>query len=119
MVLFTSAQYTIRTEGAADYRFADDLLWSVAPGWLFLIEEERNLTLSAVFSGEHKGSDHIHGELLPRTASNNLYLGPELFYSFSNRFSLQLAFDLPVATDVGGAAVKPETRSRASVSFSF
>ncbi len=119
MVLFTSSQYTIRTEGAADYRFANDLLWSLAPGWLFIIEEEKNLTISAVVSGEHKGSDHIQGELLPRTASNNLYLGPELFYSFSNRFSLQLAFDLPVATDVGGATVKPETRSRASVSFSF
>jgi hypothetical protein len=119
VVLFTGAQYTIRTEGAADYQFANDLNWSLAPGWLFVMSEDQNLTASVVFSGENKGSDHLDGELLPRTASNNLYLGPELFYSLNNRISVQLAFDLPVATDVGGAAVKPETRSRASVSWSF
>jgi hypothetical protein len=116
---FGSAQYTFRTEGAADYRFANDLVWSTAPGWLFLIGEDQSVALSMVFSGEHKGSDHLDGELLPRTAMSNLYLGPEVFYAVSNRFSLQLGVDLPVALDVGGAAVKPETRSRVGVSWSF
>jgi hypothetical protein len=116
---FGSAQYTFRTEGAADYQFANDLVWSSAPGWLFLIGEEQSLAFSLVFSGEHKGSDHLNGDLLPRTAMSNLYLGPELFYAVSNRLSLQLGVDLPVALDVGGAAVKPETRSRVAVSWSF
>lgn len=117
--LFASAQYTIRTEGAADYRFADDVTWSAAPGWLFLLGEEENLTLSLVCSGENKGSDHIQGQLLPRTAANNVYLGPEIFYSVSNRIFVQLGVDLPVAIDVGGAVVEPETRSRASITWSF
>jgi hypothetical protein len=117
--VFGSAQYTFRTEGAADYRFANDLVWSTAPGWLFLIGEEQSLACSVVFSGEHKGSDHLDGDLLPRTAMSNLYLGPELFYAISNRLSLQVGVDLPLALDVGGAAVKPETRSRMAISWSF
>lgn len=117
--LFSSALYTFRTEGAADYRFANDLAWSLAPGWLFLVGEEESIAFSAVFSGEHKGSDHLDGDLLPRTAVSNLYLGPELFYSLSNRVSIQLGVDLPIAIDVGGAAVKPETRTRIALGWSF
>jgi hypothetical protein len=117
--LFTSALYTFRSEGAADYRFANDLAWSFAPGWLFLLGEEESLAFSLVTSGEFKGSDHLDGELLPRTAVSNIYLGPELFYSLSSKVSVQLGVDLPIATDVGGAAVKPETRTRFAVGWSF
>lgn len=119
LVMFGSAQYTFRTEGAAGYRFANDLSWSAAPGWLFLLGEEESLTVSTVLSGEDKGSDHLDGELLPRTAVNNIYLGPELFYAVSGSFSLQLGFDMPIILDVGGAAVKPETRTRVALSWVF
>lgn len=119
VVAFTSAQYTIRGEGAADYRFANDLLWTAAPGYLFLLGEEESLSVSAVLSGEYKADDRLNGAALTRTSANNLYLGPELFYSMTNRISVQLALDLPVSLDVGGAAVKPETRSRLALSFSF
>lgn len=119
LVSFASAQYTIRGEGAADYRFADDLLWTAAPGYLFLLGEEESLSVSAVLSGEHKGDDRLNGAALSKTSANNLYLGPELFYSMTNRVSLQLAMDFPVALDVGGAAVQPETRSRFALSVSF
>jgi len=119
VVAFTSAQYTIRGEGAADYRFANDLLWTATPGYLFLLGEEESLSVSVVLSGEYKGDDRLNGAALTKTSANNLYLGPELFYSMTNRMSVQLALDLPVSLDVGGAAVKPETRSRLAVSFSF
>jgi hypothetical protein len=117
--LFSSAQYTIRTEGAADYRFADDLSWSAAPGWLFILGEEESIATSLVVSGESKGGDHVNGQFLPKTAANNVYMGPEVFYSVTDRLSILLGVDLPLSVDVGGAAVKPETRSRAMVSFAF
>lgn len=117
--IFSSAQYTIRTEGAADYQFADDLSWSAAPGWLFILGEEKSLATSLVVSGERKGGDHVNGELLPKTAVNNVYMGPEVFYSITGRLSVLLGVDLPISIDVGGAAVKPETRSRAMVSVAF
>jgi hypothetical protein len=119
LVGFSSAQYTIRGEGAADYRFANDLLWTAAPGYLFLLGEEESLSISAVLSGEHKGDDRLNGARLSKTSANNLYLGPEIFYAASNRLSVQLALDLPISLDVGGAAVKPETRSRIALSLSF
>jgi hypothetical protein len=65
------------------------------------------------------GGDHLNGEFLSKTAVNNLYLGPELFYSLTNRVSVLFGIDLPIAIDVGGAAVKPETRSRLAVTVSF
>lgn len=119
LVGFTSAQYTIRGEGAADYRFANDLVWTAAPGYLFLLGEDESLTVSVVLSREHKGDDRLSGASLSKTSANNLYLGPEMFYSLSNRVSLQVALDLPIALDVGGAVVEPETRSRVGVSVSF
>jgi hypothetical protein len=117
--IFSSAQYTIRTEGAADYRFADDLSWSAAPGWLFILGEEKSIAASLVVSGENKGGDHVNGEFLPKTAVNNVYMGPEVFYSVTDRLSILLGVDLPLSVDVGGAAVKPETRSRVMISFAF
>lgn len=117
--LFSSAQYTIRTQGAADYRFANDLSWSAAPGWLFVIGEEETIATSLVVSGESKSGDHVNDELLPRTAVHNVYMGPEVFYSITGRVSMLLGVDLPISIDVGGAAVKPETRSRAMVTVAF
>jgi hypothetical protein len=119
LVLFTTGLYTFRGEGAAGYRIANDLAWSAAPGWLFVLGEEETITLSLSLSGEHKGRDRLKGEAVSRTASNNIYLGPELFFAMSNRLSLQLSVDLPLSVDVGGAAVEPESRSRFSVSWSF
>ncbi len=119
LVGFTSAQYTVRGEGAANYRFANDLIWNTAPGYLFLLGEDQSLSLSVVMSGEHKGDDRLNGDPLTKTSANNLYLGPEIFYSSSSSLSLQFAMDMPVTLDVGGAAVKPETRWRVAISMGF
>jgi hypothetical protein len=86
---------------------------------LFILGEEKSIATSLVVSGERKGGDHVNGALLPKTAVNNVYMGPEVFYSISGRVSVLLAVDLPISIDVGGAAVKPETRSRAMVSVAF
>jgi hypothetical protein len=94
-------------------------LWTAAPGYLFLLGEDESFTVSAVLSGEDKGNDRLNGAALSKTSAHNLYLGPELFYSMTSRVSLQLAMDFPISLDVGGAAVKPETRSRLALSFSF
>lgn len=118
-VSFASVQYTFRGEGAADYRFANDFVWTAGPGYLFLLGEEESLSLSVVVSGEHKGDDRLQGISLSKTSANNVYLGPELFYSMTNKLSLQLAVDFPIALDVGSSVVKPETRSRIALSMSF
>jgi hypothetical protein len=119
IVGFASTQYTIRNEGSADYRFANDLIWSIAPGYLFVVDEEESLSLSAVLSGEQKGDDRLNGVALSRTSTNILYLGPELFYSVNERASLQVALDIPVYLDVGDAAVKPDLRGRLALSITF
>jgi hypothetical protein len=118
-VSFASVQYTFRGEGAADYRFANDFVWTAGPGYLFLLGEEESLSFSAVVSGEHKGDDRLQGVSLSKTSANNVYLGPELFYSMTNQVSLQVAVDFPISLDVGGSVVKPETRSRIALSLSF
>lgn len=119
LVAFTTAQYTVRGEGAADYRFANDLVWSVAPGYLFVIGEDESLSVSALVSGENKGDDRLNGERLSRTSSNNTYVGAEIFYAVNTKGSLQLALEVPVAINVGGAAVEPEIRGRVGVGVGF
>jgi hypothetical protein len=116
---FGTAQYTVRGEGAADYRFASDLVWSVAPGYLFLIGEDESLSLSLLVSGENKGDDRLNGARLTKTSSNNTYVGGELFYAVSTKGSFQLALEVPVSLNVGGAAVEPELRARIGAGWSF
>lgn len=113
------AQHTFRNEGEADYRFANDTSWSATPGYLFLLNDDNNLSLGMTVSGEHKGNDRLAGITLDRTSVNNIYVGPEVLFSWQNRLTAQAAIDLPVAVDVGGAAVEPDFRVRASLNWIF
>src|SRR5512145_1484763 len=75
-LVLASGQYLIRGEGAFDYRYANDLTWTVSPGVYALLSHTHSMAVQAVFSGETKGKDTQHAERLDDTAITALYLGP-------------------------------------------
>lgn len=114
-----TAQYSFRTEGDFDYRFANDLVWSSAVGRFLLLEDEYSLALKAGFSGEHKGRDTFEGNKAKGSELSNVYAGPEMSISWGNALSGELGLDLPLYRDDTTAYVRPEYRIRANLVYRF
>jgi hypothetical protein len=114
-----SVQYAIRTEGAFDYHFANDLTWSGGPGALLFLSEEFTLSLQANVSGETKGRDTFQGELAEDTGVTAVYLGPEFTFTWQDKLSAELGADLPVSIDNTALQVVPSYRIHAAFTWRF
>jgi hypothetical protein len=112
-------QYTIRGGGAFDYRFANDLTWTAAPGVYALLSHTQSLAVQAVFSGETKGNDTQAGVHLDDTAITALYLGPSLAYSRGTRLYAEVAADLPVLQHNTSLQIVPDYRVRGGLTWRF
>lgn len=111
------AQYALRRAGDFDYRYADDLTWSLAPGYFLLFDERRSLTLALAVSGERKGDDRFAGERADDTAITAVYAGPALAYARGQRLYAELALDLPLEQDNSALQIVPDRRLRAAFTW--
>ena len=120
-----SAQYTVRTTGAYDYRYANDVSFDAGPGVFFLQGREfgrlGSVTLGAQFvvSGEHKNRDTFRGEIAEDTGATALYVGPRVLAGVGSRFIAEVGADLPVLIDNTSFQVVPSYRVRAGFSVKF
>ncbi|MFL6528933.1 MAG: hypothetical protein ACJ8KX_00555, partial [Chthoniobacterales bacterium] len=113
-----AVQYTLRSEGAHQYEFADDVTWDGGPG-VYLIQNERaKVGLQFVVSGEHKGQDEFRGERTEDTAIAIVAVVPRVVASVG-RHNGQLGVELPVSIDNSALQVVPDYRIRAAVSIRF
>ncbi len=118
-VLLSTIQYTIRTEGDFNYEYADDTLWTVAPGYYFLVEHDYSVAGLVSFSGEFKGKDHLDGELVSGSQYSNLYVGPGVIFTVGEKIAGEVDLDFRVTGEDQGAIVVPEARLRTSLSYRF
>jgi hypothetical protein len=112
-------QYAIRTEGDFRYEFANDWTWFGGPGVYLMLRDEHSLSLQAIVSGESKGQDMIAGLPTDDTAVTEVYLGPQLNFTWSSKLSAQLGLDLPVSIVASGQQVVPDYRVRAALTWRF
>ncbi len=117
--LLADIQYTLRTEGDFDYEFADDLLWSVGPGYYLMLDHDFSAALRVVVSGEHKGNDHHEGAVVNNSNISNLYVGPEVLLTFNETTGVQIGADARVTEEDQGAQVAANFRLKAAVSYRF
>ncbi len=117
--LAANVQYTIRSTGAYDYRFANDLTWIGGPGYYLLLSHNNTLSLQAVVSGEHKGLDTFQGESAEDTGITAVYLGPAVSFTWSNKLSVSVGADLPVSIDNTSLQAVPNYRVRGAVNWRF
>jgi hypothetical protein len=114
-----NTQYTIRSSGDFDYHYANDLTWSGGPGFYLLLNENETASLQAVVSGEHKNRDTFQGSLADDTGVTAVYLGPQINFTWSEKFSAEIGVDLPVSIDNTALQTVPDYRIRAGITYRF
>lgn len=116
----TDAQYTIRTEGAFDYTFANDWTWSTAVGRYLYLEDNAQVALRARLSGQYKGYDTGQGGVrYDDTAFNGTFLGPELTALVTHRWQGILGYDMPISVQNSDLQITPTYRIRAAITYRF
>jgi hypothetical protein len=112
-----NVQYSIRTQGDFKYRYANDLNWSVSPGFYLSLNHEDTAALGVVLSGEHKGQDELHGIPAEDTAIDAVYLGPQFTYSRSTSLYLEAAADFPLRQHNSALQAVPDYRLRIALTW--
>lgn len=119
LYLTAAGQYAIRTEGAFDYRYANDLSWQTGPGFFVLLTHDYSLGVQALFSGETKGKDSQAGETLDDTGITALYLGPVASFTWGPSLGAELMADLPLVVHNTALQIVPDFRVRGGVVWRF
>ena len=119
LFLSANAQYTIRTKGDFDYRYANDLAWWGGPGVFLALNENYTVALQLNVSGETKGRDTFQGAKADDTGITSVFLGPQISVSWGERLSAELGADLPVSIDNTALQSVPDYRVRAAVNWRF
>jgi hypothetical protein len=118
-LFLADVQYGIRTEGDYNYQFANDLIWSVGPGYYLALEHDSFWATRAVLTGEFKPSDSLNGSPVAGSSISNLYLGPEVLFSLANGISGMLGVDMRTTGEDPGSTIVPEYRIRAAIGYRF
>ncbi|HEY5914892.1 MAG TPA: hypothetical protein VJA21_30235 [Verrucomicrobiae bacterium] len=119
LFLTGTVQYAIRSRGDYDYRFANDFIWSAAPGYLVLLSEDYTLSVEANVSGEVKGRDEFRGQAAEDTGILAVYVGPQLVFTWHDKISAQVALDWPGLRDNTALQIVPDYRIRAGLTWRF
>jgi hypothetical protein len=112
-------QYAIRTRGAIDYRFANDLHWNVGLGGYAFLNHNFTLAALAKISGEHKGLDDLAGAPADDTGITSVSMGPDLLFTWKSDLSANVGADIPLLLHNTSFQSVPDYRLRAAVSWKF
>lgn len=119
--LFMTAalQYSIRSRGDYDYRYANDLAWHFKPGGYLYLSHTSSVGLQLALSGEDKGKDDLAGVTAEDTGMTSIFLGPELSYTWKEHLSAELGAEFPVLSNNTALQLVPDYRIKAAVSWRF
>ena len=112
-------QYAIRRTGDFDYRFGNDLQWTVSGGRYLVLEHDHTVSLQLNLSGEDKDYDELAGAKLDDTHARMLFLGPQLGFTFGPRWSLEVRAEKPIDTDNSAIQTTASWRLRAALVSRF
>lgn len=112
------AQYYVRTEGE-DFEFGDELLVSGGPGAYILLDNNYTFSLQASAAYETMARDRVLGRKSDRTGMTAWYLGPQLGFTWGNRFSAQAGADLPLVISNNGFQNVPDYRVHGGFTVRF
>ena len=114
-----AVQYSLRTEGDYDYRYANALSWEGGVGAYLLLEESQTLALELLLSGDYKRTDTFQGSSAADTALNAVYLGPKLIGTWGDKFSADIGIDIPLRIQNSAFQTVPDVRVRAGFTWEF
>jgi hypothetical protein len=112
-----NVQYTIRTRGSFDYRYANDLLWYGGPGYYFATKPNYSFGLQALLAGEHKGEDELGNEPMDDTSMTAVYLGPNALIAINQMVMTEIGFGFPLSINNSGLQTVPKYRLRIGLTW--
>ncbi len=115
--LAAEAQYALRRQGDYQYRYANDLRWSLGAGYFASLSHGHAWRLGVEVNGEKKGFDELAGEPARDTDLSAVYAGPIASYSFASHFYGDLKVDLPVRQQTTELQSVPDYRLRLGVTY--
>ncbi len=115
----TSVQYSMRTEGSIDYRYANEVTWSGGPGGYPILTHDATLSAQVLVSGEHKGLDSLAGEPAEDTGITAVYVGPSLAVTWGTRLVADAGVDFPLLQDNTDVQLVPDYRVHVGVGWRF
>lgn len=114
-----NTQYILRTVGAYDYQYANELNVAGGPG-VFLITDHRfTLGVQALIGCDTKGNDSMAGVTQGDTALTALYVGPGLRVTSGVALSGEVAVDVPAIENNAGLQLVPDYRVRGAAMLRF
>jgi hypothetical protein len=111
-------QYYLRTEGE-DFEFGDELLVSGGPGVYLITDKRYTLSLQGAAVYETMARDRVLGRKSDRTGMTAWYLGPQLGFTWGDRFSAQAGADLPLVISNNGFQNVPDYRFHGGFTLRF
>lgn len=114
-----SVQYSLRTEGDYDYRYANALSWEAGVGAYLLLEHQGTLAVELLVSGDYKKTDTFQGEDAEDTGMNAIYLGPKIIGTWGTGLSADIGVDLPVRLQNTAFQTVPDLRVHSGITWRF
>jgi len=111
--------YTYNTEGAYEYRYANEIAGSVGIGYFVYVQSPWRIATQLNLSGSSKGLDTVAGTLTDDTANHDLFAGAECSGTYLHALSGDLAVDLPVIERNSAIQLVPTWRLRAALTVFF
>ena len=111
-------QFTLRTEGAHQYHFANDLSWSGGPGYYVVRKKNATVGLQAVISGEYKNTDRFRGYVAEDTGITSFFLGPRIAASLG-KISAELSAEFPLSIRNTALQAVPDYRLSGAIALRF
>jgi hypothetical protein len=112
-------QYSIRSRGDFDYRYANDLGWNFKPGGYLWLADKGTLGLQLAVSGEDKGKDDLAGVLADDTGVTSVFIGPELTFTWKEKLSADIGVEFPVVNDNSALQCVPDYRVKVAMTWRF
>jgi hypothetical protein len=114
-----NVQYSIRSTGDFDYRYANDLMWNGGPGAFVVLDESYTVSLQLAVSGEHKGKDTFRGMNADDTSVTAVYLGPQINFRRSDHLGAEIGVVFPTVMQNTDLQTVPDYRIRGGLTWLF
>ena len=112
-------QYYLRTEGAGNYRFANEFIASGGPGGFLWLNKSGSLSLQFNTVYDTRGADEFRGRASVHTGMTAWYAGPQVVLTLGGNFSAVASVDLPIRIAARGFQHVPDYRLNGSINWRF
>jgi hypothetical protein len=112
-------QYYLRTPGEEGFEFGDEIMVSGGPGRYLVLHDAWTLSLQLNAGYETEGRVELLGRKSASTGMTAWYLGPQIAFTWGERFSAGAGVDIPLHITSNGLQNVPTYRVHGGLNYRF